>query len=190
MEREHISSLTRIANKEVLVQRKEKTKVVEQLNAAWSGNIAGVLTHYCGLSVAEISDLRRKLHQENASFQVVKNSLAKRAIEGTGFAAAEDLFTGPTAVAYGMDPVAVARVVSEFAKKNETLKIRGGVLDGKAIDISAVAALASLPGREVLLAKLLGSLQAPVNRFVRTLAEVPASFVRTLAAIRDQKEAA
>jgi len=174
----------------VLVQRKEKNRVVEQMNAAWSGDVAGVLTHYSGLNVAEISDLRRKLHQENVSFQVVKNSLAKRAIEGTGFAAAVDLFTGPTAVAYGTDPVAVARLVNEFAKQNKALKIRGGVLDGRLIDASRVVALASLPAREVLLAKLLAGLQSPVNGFVRTLAEIPASFVRTLAAIRDQKQSA
>jgi len=172
------------------VQRKEKNIVIKQLNTAWSGDVAGVFTHYCGLSVAEISDLRRNLHQVGVSFQVVKNSLARRAVEGTGFASAGDLFKGPTAVAYGADPVAVAKSVSEFSKKNELLKIRGGVLDGKLLDLSEVIALASLPGREVLLAKLLGSLQAPVSGFVRTLSEVPASFVRTLAAVRDQKEAA
>ena len=84
----------------------------------------------------------------------------------------------------------MAKAISEFAKKNDALKVQGGVLDGKLVDVAGISVLANLPSREVLLAKMLGSMQAPISGFVRTLAEVPASFVRTLAAIRDQKEAA
>jgi large subunit ribosomal protein L10 len=102
----------------------------------------------------------------------------------------EEFLTGPTAIAYGNDPVALAKALSDFAKSNEALKILGGVLDGKRLDEADVKALASLPSREVLVAKMLGSMQSPLSGFVRTLNEVPASFARTLAAIRDQKQAA
>jgi len=137
------------------------------------------------MTVAQMGDLRRQLHNAGVSMQVVKNTLARRAAEGTG----EELFTGPVAIAYGKDPVGMAKAIADFAKANEALEIKGGVLDGKLIDEQGIKALASLPSREVLLAKLLGSMNSPITGFVRTLSEVPASFVRTLAAIRDQKTA-
>jgi len=148
---------------------------------------AGVVTHYRGLTVAQMEQLRRTLHQSGVSLQVVKRTLARRAAEGTGFKAAEDLFTGPIAIAYGRDPVGMAKAISEFADKNDKLEIVGGVLDGKLLNAADVKALASLPSREVLLARLLGSMQSPISGFVRTLAEIPTSFVRALAAVRDQK---
>jgi len=172
------------------VNKNDKQRIVEELHAAWSESTAGVVTHYRGLTVSEMGDLRHALHDADVSLQVVKNTLARRAAEGTDFKAAAELFSGPVAIAYGKDPVGMAKAISDFAKKHEALDIRGGVLDGKAVDVSGIKALASLPSREVLLAKMLGSMQSPISGFVRTLAEVPASFVRTLAAIRDQKEAA
>jgi large subunit ribosomal protein L10 len=171
------------------VNRNDKKQVVENLHAAWSEANAGVVTHYRGLSVAEMGELRRTLHQAQVSLQVVKNTLARRAAEGTEFSVAEDLFAGPTAVAFGNDPVALAKALSEFAKKNGTLQILGGVLDGKRLEAGDIKALAALPSREVLLAKLLGSMQSPLSGFVRTLNGIPAAFVRTLAAVRDQKQA-
>jgi len=172
------------------VNKNDKQRIVEELHAAWSESTAGVVTHYRGLTVSEMGALRRDLHNADVSLQVVKNTLARRAAEGTDFKAATELFTGPVAIAYGKDPVAMAKAISDFAKEHKALDIKGGVLDGKAVDQSGIKALASLPSREVLLAKMLGSMQSPISGFVRTLAEVPASFVRTLAAIRDQKEAA
>nr|WP_232710231.1 50S ribosomal protein L10 [Mariprofundus aestuarium] len=177
-------------SKGVNVNKNDKQRIVEELHAAWSESTAGVVTHYSGLSVSKLGELRRTLHEADVSLQVVKNTLARRAAEGTDFKAAEQLFTGPVAIAYGKDPVAMAKAISEFAKKNDALKVQGGVLDGKLVDVAGISVLANLPSREVLLAKMLGSMQAPISGFVRTLAEVPASFVRTLAAIRDQKEAA
>jgi len=172
------------------VRKQDKQRVVENLHAAWSESTAGVVAEYRGLTVSEMGDLRRRLHQADVSLQVVKNTLARRAAEGTDFKAAEELFTGPVAIAYGTDPVGMAKAFADFAKEHKALQIKGGVLDGKMVDVQGIKALASLPSREVLLAKLLGSMQAPISGFVRTLAEVPASFVRTLAAIRDQKETA
>lgn len=184
------SSFLRIEKKGVDVNREDKQRVVENLHAAWSEVNAGVVTHYRGLSVAKMGELRGLLRAAEVSLQVVKNTLAKRAAEGTDFSLAEDLFAGPTAIAYGNDPVGLAKALSGFAKSNDALQILGGVLDGKRLEKADVSALASLPSREVLLARLLGSLQSPMSGFVRTLNEVPASFVRTLAAIRDQKQAA
>lgn len=171
------------------MNKEGKQRVVEELNAAWSASSAGIVTHYRGLTVAQMGDLRRRLRQANVSMRVVKNTLARRAAEGTDFKAAEELFSGPVAIAYGSDPVGMAKALSEFSKEHEALEILGGVLEGKRVDVQGIKALASLPPREVLLAKLLGSMQSPISGFVRTLAEVPASFVRTLAAIRDQKAA-
>jgi len=177
-------------SKGVNVNKQDKQQIVEELHAAWSESTAGVVAQYRGLSVGEMGDLRRRLHEADVSLQVVKNTLARRAAEGTDFKAAEELFTGPVAIAFGKDPVGMAKAISEFAKEHKALEVKGGMLDGKMVDVAGVNALASLPSREVLLAKMLGSMQSPISGFVRTLAEVPASFVRTLAAIRDQKEAA
>jgi large subunit ribosomal protein L10 len=172
------------------VKREDKQRVVDDLHAAWLDASAGVVTEYRGLTVAEMGDLRRRLRQYQVSLQVVKNTLARRAAEGTGFKAAEEMFSGPVAIAYGNDPVGMAKAISEFAKDHEKFEVKGGLLEGKFIDPQGIKALASLPPREVLLAQVLGTMQAPLSAFVRTMSEVPASFVRTLAAIRDQKQAA
>lgn len=170
------------------MNRTEKQQAVEQMHEAWSKAKAGIVAHYRGLTVEQLSGLRRALREGDATFKVVKNTLAKRALEQTPFSVVEGLLTGPTAIIYGEDPVGMAKAVSEFAKSNEALAIQGGVLDGKLIDQAAITALASLPPREVLLARVLAGINAPISSFVRTLAEVPASFVRVLAAVRDQKE--
>ncbi|MDX8390075.1 MAG: 50S ribosomal protein L10 [Mariprofundaceae bacterium] len=172
-----------------MLKREEKEQIVEDLHQAWLATKAGVVAHYRGLTVGEMGTLRRGLHGAGMQMQVVKNTLARRAADGTTLEAAKSLFSGPTAIAYGDDPVALSKAMADFAKENEALDILGGTLDGKEISSAEVKALASLPSREVLLAKMLGSMQSPISGFVRTLAEVPASFVRTLAAIRDQKQA-
>ncbi len=182
------SSFLRIEKKGVDVKREDKRRVVENLHAVWSEAGAGVVAHYRGLSVAQMGELRRLLRGAEVSLQVVKNTLARRAAEGTDFSVAGDLFTGPTAVAYGNDPVGMAKVLSEFSRSHEVLEILGGVLDGKRLEKADITALASLPPRDVLLAMLLGALQSPLAGFVYALNEVPASFVRTLAAIRDRKQ--
>ena len=176
--------------KGVEVNRQEKQTIVEELHAAWSESTVGIVAQYRGLTVSEMGELRRGLNESGVSMQVVKNTLARRAADGTDFKVAEELFTGPVAIAYGSDPVGMAKAISDFAKEHKALEIRGGVLDGKMMDAAGINALASLPSRDVLLAKMLGSMQSPISGFVRTLNEIPGSFVRVLAAIRDQKEAA
>ncbi|MDQ6993271.1 MAG: 50S ribosomal protein L10 [Mariprofundus sp.] len=172
------------------MNKNDKQRVVDELHTAWTESSTCVVAQYRGLTVSEMGLLRRQLREAGSTLQVVKNTLARRAADGTSFKAAEELFTGPVAIAYGTEPVGLAKAMSDFSKTHEAFEVRGGVLDGKLIDNSNIAALANLPSREVLLAKMLGSMQAPISGLVRTLAEVPASFVRTLAAVRDQKEAA
>ena len=141
--------------------------------------------------MTSINDLRRKLREANVEYQVVKNSLLVRASEDTEVASIKDHFKGPSAVAISYDdPVAPAKVLTEFAKDNKKLEIKVGVLNGKVLDVQAIKALASLPSREVLLAQFLATLNAVPGSFVRTLAEIPRSFVNVLTAIKDQKEAA
>ena len=171
------------------MNRENKQSVVDELHAAWSESNSAVVAQYSGLNVAAMSDLRGRLHTAGVSLRIVKNTLARRAAKDTDLQVAEEFFTGPVAIAYGTDPVGMAKAISDFAKENDALEIRGGVLEGKAIDAAGINVLANLPSRDELLAKMLGSMQSPISGFVRTLNEIPASFVRTLAAIRDQKEA-
>ncbi len=168
----------------------EKKAVVAEVSGKLTGAQAAMLAEYRGLSVAQMTTLRRKAHESNVFLRVVKNSLARRAVEGTGFECLKDQMIGPLAFAVSADPVAVAKILSEFAKDNEALKIKVGAMDGKLMSLAQIQALAVLPGRERLLALLLGTMQAPIRKFVQTLNEVPAKFVRTLAAVRDAKASA
>ncbi|MDH3310916.1 MAG: 50S ribosomal protein L10 [Gammaproteobacteria bacterium] len=168
----------------------EKKAVVAEVSGKLTGAQAAMLAEYRGLSVAQMTTLRRQAHESNVFLRVVKNSLARRAVEGTDFECLKDQMIGPLAFAVSADPVAVAKILSEFAKENEALKIKVGAMDGKLMSLAQIQALAILPGREQLLALLLGTLQAPVQKFVQTMNEVPAKFVRTLAAVRDAKTSA
>jgi large subunit ribosomal protein L10 len=150
-----------------------------------------VVAEYRGLTVAEITNFRVKLRKAGAKFTVSKNTLAKRAAAGTPVEALRDQFNGPVGLlTTSGDPVAAAKALVEFLKENQKLAPRAGVLDGKPISFEQVKGLAELPSREVLLARLLGSMQSPATGFVRVLSEVPASLVRAIEAVRKQKEAA
>jgi large subunit ribosomal protein L10 len=135
--------------------------------------------------------LRRKLREENIEFQVVKNTLLARAAKDTDVDVIRDFFKGPSAVALSYDdPVAPAKVLTQFAKENEHLEIKVGVMNGKLLDTTQIKALAKLPSREVLLSQLLSALNAVPTSFVRTIAEIPRQLLNVLSAVRDQKEAA
>jgi large subunit ribosomal protein L10 len=168
----------------------QKKAVVAEVSKVLADAQATMLAEYRGLSVAQMTTLRRKAHESKVYLRVVKNTLARRAVEGTEFECLKDQMVGPLAYAISNDPVAVAKILSEFAKDNEHLKIKAAAMGGKLMSVAQVQALAKLPGREQLLAMLLGTMQAPIQKFVRTLNEVPARFVRTLAAVRDAKQAA
>ena len=168
-----------------------KQQITEDLHDRFAKSAIIVLTDYKGLDVTSINDLRRKLRESNIEYQVVKNTLLVRAAEDTEVAVLKDHFKGPSAVAISYDdPVAPAKVLTQFAKDNKELEIKVGVLNGKVLDAQAIKALATLPSREVLLAQFLSALNAVPTSFVRVLAEVPRSMLNVLTAIKDQKEAA
>jgi len=168
----------------------QKKAVVAEVARQFQGAEAAVLAEYRGLTVAQMTELRGRARQAQVYLRVVKNTLARRAIEGSTFECLREQLSGPLALAIAKDPVAVAKLLAEFAKGNEMLKIRAGAMGGKLMTLEQVQALAQLPPREQLLATLAGTLQAPIAKFVRTLNEVPARFVRTLAAVRDAKSSA
>ena len=168
-----------------------KQQITEDLHARFARSAIIVVTDYKGLDVTSINDLRRKLRQSDIEYQVVKNTLLVRAAEDTEVALIKDHFKGPSAVAISYDdPVAPAKVLTQFAKENDKLEIKVGVLNGKVLDVQAIKALATLPSREVLLAQFLSVLNAVPTSFVRALAEIPRSLLNVLTAIKDQKEAA
>ena len=166
-----------------------KQQITEDLHDRFAKSAIIVLTDYKGLNVTTINDLRRKLREANIEFQVVKNTLLVRAAEDTEVALIKDHFKGPSAVAISYDdPVAPAKVLTQFAKDNNKLEIKVGVLNGKVLDAQAIKALALLPSREVMLAQLLATLNAVPTSFVRVLAEVPRSMLNVLTALKDQKD--
>lgn len=167
----------------------QKKAVVAEVAEQFKGAEAAILAEYRGLSVSQMTELRGKARQSQIYVRVVKNSLTRRAIEGSNYECLRDQLSGPLALAISKDPVAVAKLLAEFAKDNEALKIRAGAMGGRLMSLEQVEALAKLPSREQLLATLVGTLQAPIAKLVRTLNEVPAKFVRTLAAVRDAKGA-
>jgi large subunit ribosomal protein L10 len=169
----------------------DKQQIVEDLRERFSKSAIIVLTDYKGLDVAAMNDLRRKLRAEEIEYRVAKNTLLIRASADNDGALIQDFFKGPSAVALSYDdPVAPAKVLAQFAKENQKLEIKVGVMNGKVLDADAINALAKLPSREVLLGQLLATLNAVPTSFVRTMAEVPRGFVNVLAALKDQKEAA
>ena len=168
----------------------EKQKITEDLHERFSKSAIVVVADYKGLDVSSMNALRRKLREEDIEFQVAKNTLLIRAAKDTEVALIEDYFKGPSAVALSYtDPVAPAKILAQFAKDNQKLEIKGGVLKNKVLDVDAIKALAKLPSREVLLGQLLSVLNEVPTAFVRTIAEIPRSLLNVLTAIRDQKEA-
>jgi large subunit ribosomal protein L10 len=169
----------------------EKKRIAQNLNERFAKAAVVIVTDYKGLDVAAINDLRRKLRQEEVEYQVAKNSLLIRASEETDVALIKDMFKGPNAVAmsYG-DPVAPAKILSDFAKDNKVFEIKVGVMDGKILDADGIKSLAALPSREVLLGTFVSTLNSLPTGFVRTLAEIPRQLLNVLQAVKDQKEAA
>lgn len=166
-----------------------KKAVVAEITAALANAQAVVIAENRGLGVDGATQLRKSAREAGVYLRVLKNTLARRALQGTPYEQLASELTGPLMYAISADPVAGAKVISDFAKNNEQLVVRGGALANYVLDAKGVQALASMPSREEMLAKVLGTMQAPLTQFVRTLNEVPASFVRVLAAIRDKQAA-
>jgi len=164
------------------VDRSHKEALVTSLHEQLSGTACVVITHQTGLTVAEVTELRRRVRSAGASFKVTKNRLARIALTGTKFERLLPLFTGPTAIAFSRDPVAAAKVVVEFANKNEKLSIVGGSLGEQQLDAAGIKALATLPSLEQLRAKLLGLLQTPATRVAGMLQAPGGQVARVLGA--------
>jgi len=174
----------------VSLNRSEKAVVIEEIGAEFAKAQSVIIAEYRGLDVASATVLRKTARESGVYLRVLKNTLVRRAIADTPFQDLNDQLVGPLMYAISEDPVSAAKVLSGFAKTNEALVIKAGSLPNSILTLEGVKALATMPSRDELLAKLLGTMQAPITQFVRTLNEVPTKFVRGLAAVRDQKEAA
>ncbi|AAU92678.1 50S ribosomal protein L10 [Methylococcus capsulatus] len=169
----------------------DKKAVVAEVAAVAARAHSAVAAEYRGLSVSALTQLRKEARESGVYLRVVKNTLARKAVEGTGFECMQDGLVGPLILAFSLeDPGSAARVVSAFAKTNDKLVVKLVAVGGKQYGPSELERLASLPNREQAISMLMGTMKAPIEKFVRTLAEPHAKFVRTLAAVRDQKQAA
>ena len=168
----------------------QKKQVVEGVSTVVGNAQATVVAEYRGMTVEQMKVLRREAHDNGVYVKVVKNTLLRRAIQETEHSCLDELLVGPLAFAASEDPVAVAKVLNKYAKEYDALEIKAGSMSGKLLSTGEIKALAQLPSRDELLAKLMGTMQAPTAKFVQTLNEVPTKFARGLAAVRDSKEAA
>jgi large subunit ribosomal protein L10 len=173
-------SLNLEGKKEVVAEVSERLKKAQTV----------VLAEYRGLPVEDITVLRSQARASGVYLRVLKNTLARRAVQGTPFEKLADKMVGPLAYGISDDPVAAAKVLHTYAKTNDKLVIMGGMMPNYLMTAKEVGSLATMPSREELLAKLMGTMQAPIAKFVQTLNEVPGKFVRTLAAVRDQRQKA
>ena len=169
----------------------EKEQIVAGIAQQFKTAVSGVFVDYCGLTVEEDTELRNKFREAGVEYKVIKNTLTARAAKEVGFDALEPILNGPTSLAISMtDEVAPAKVIAEFAKNHEQLEIKGGFLDGKVLELAEVKTLAATPNRETLLAKLLGSLNAPISNLARTLQALVDNGVEPADIVVEKKEEA
>ena len=164
----HASTLT-AKKRSFFVNRAQKSEAVDQLHQAFEENEIVMVCHYKGLTVAQMTDLRRKLTAEGGSFKVTKNRLAQRALEGTRYETLKELFTGPTGIAVSTQPVTAAKVAQSFADDNDKLVIIGGAMGETMLDAEGVKQLSKLPTMDELRSKIVGLLQAPASKMVGVL---------------------
>jgi large subunit ribosomal protein L10 len=172
------------------VDRKQKEELIASLHQTFGSTTLVVVTKPLGLTVAESTDLRRRMRDAGARYQVAKNRLIKIALKGTQFEGLAGLFAGPTAIAFSRDPVAAARVAVAYAEKNEKLKIVGAGLGARMLDLNGVTALAKLPSLDELRGKLVGMLQTPAGRIAQVLQAPGAQLARVISAHAKKDQAA
>lgn len=168
------------------MNRSQKAEEVKNLQTTFQDNELIVVTHYRGLTVEAVTDLRNKLREGGVSYKVTKNTLARLAVKGTAYESITDLFSGPTAIAASKDPVAAAKISVEFAKSNDNLVIIGGSMYGKVLDEAGVKALASMPSLDELRSKIVGMLSTPATRMA-TVLQAPASQLARVTAAYSEK---
>jgi len=175
----------------VALRLDDKKAVVAEVAAVAAKAHSAVAAEYRGLTVSELTNLRKVARESGVYLRVIKNTLARRAVEGTEFACMQDGLVGPLILAFSIeDPGSAARVVYDFSKQHEKLAVKLVAVGGKLYGASEIERLSKLPNKEQALAILMGVMKAPIEKFVRTLAEPHAKLVRTVAAVRDQKQAA
>jgi large subunit ribosomal protein L10 len=165
---------------ETAMDRAQKQEAIETLKSDFAGAGAVVVTHYLGLTVAEMTDLRGRLRNEGAQLKVVKNTLAQKALGGSIGEAGDALFKGPVAVAFAPDPVSAAKVATQYAKDNDKFSVIGGFMGEQVLDKASVTALASLPSLDQLRAKLIGLIQAPATKIAGVLQAPAAQLARVM----------
>ena len=172
------------------MDRAEKENLVASLHRTFSESAVVLVTHYSGLTVAEIGDLRKRMRDAGAGLKVTKNRLTRLALEDTRYGSLADLFKGPTAIAYANDPVAAAKVAVGYAKTNPKLVLLGGSVGGQLLDGEGVKALAALPSLDELRGRLVGLLNAPATRIAGVLQAPAGQLARVLSAYGERGEAA
>lgn len=168
----------------------KKIETVEEFKARVRGHVLSVAAQYQGITVEQVTDLRRKLRAEDIEFKVYKNTLAKRALDELGLSGAAAFITGPTAWAFSNDAVAPARVFKAYSREVKALVMNGGVFEGRVVSRKQVESLATLPPREVLISQVLGTILAPLRNLVGVVNALPRNLVTVLDQIRKQKEEA
>ena len=188
---EHLEEVNIIAIEYTIEPAEAKVELVSELRALVGQTKAAILTDYRGLSVAEMTELRKKLRDVDAEYRVVKNTLFKLAA-GDAMPIAEmgEFLTGPTAIGFAKaDPVAVAKILLDYARDHKAMSVKAGVMDGRILSAAQVESLSKVPPRDVLLSQMIGSLQSPISGFVGTLSGIISNFVFTLQAIADKQGA-
>jgi large subunit ribosomal protein L10 len=175
----------------VAIRLEDKQQIVSEVNEAATSALSAVLADYRGVSVSALTQLRKNARQNNVYLRVVRNTLLKRAVEGTEFECIQDALVGPTILAFSMeDPGAAARVLKDFAKANDKFEIKALSVGGKLLGADQIDALATLPTYDQAVSMLMSVMLAPVTKLVQTFNEVPTKVTRAVAAVRDQKQAA
>ena len=164
------------------MDRAQKQEAIETLKGVFDGAGAVVVTHYLGLTVAEMTDLRGKLREQGAQLKVVKNTLAQKALSGQAGEAGDALFKGPVAIAFAADPVSAAKVATQYAKDNDKFSVVGGLMGQQVLDQKAVSALATLPSLDQLRAKIIGLIQAPATKIAGVLQAPAGQLARVMGA--------
>ncbi len=178
-------------NENVTLRLADKQAIVAEVGEVAKNALSAVTAEYRGLSVGEMSQLRVQARNSGVYLRVVRNTLARRALEGTGFACLQDTLVGPLLLAFSQqEPGAAARLIRTFTKQYEKLVVKALALDGQLLPVNALDKVANLPTRDEAIAMLMAVMKAPVTKLVRTMAEPTAKLVRTVAAIRDQRQVA